>query len=112
MTHHVEVNRRAKLAARKHRQRNANYKRLWRLAYPEKVRAQKRRYALRQKPAVYEYQRAYRLFYGDAETHQRSIGARTCLGGCGVQVTGRTKKCRECRESVRASALRMLRAVA
>lgn len=111
-TNRVLVNRRAKLAARKNRQRNNNYKRLWRAAYPEKVAAQKRRYMLRQPPTVYVYQRAYRLFYGDAETHQLATSPRRCLGGCGLVVMGRVKKCGECKASVQRSALRLLGRVA
>jgi len=49
-THRALVNRRAKNAARKNRQRNADYKRLWRAANRDKMAAQKRRYSLRQPP--------------------------------------------------------------
>ena len=97
------VRRRAKLAARESRQRNSDYKRLWRAAYPEKVAAQKRRYFLRQPQTAYAYAREYH------KTHRAHFEeVRFCLGGCGRQVFGRTKKCRACKEAIRASALRMM----
>lgn len=97
------VNRRAKLAARRHAQRNADYKRLWRAAHPEKVAAQKRRYFLRQPETAYAYARKYRT------THQPHFEeSRFCLGGCGRTVWGRVKKCGDCKAALRASARRLL----
>jgi hypothetical protein len=98
------VNRRAKLAARQHAQRNANYKRLWRAANPEKVAAQKRRYYLRQPETAYAYQREYHKTY---RAHFEE--SRFCLGDCGRTVWGRAKKCAACKAAVAASARRLLR---
>lgn len=97
------VNRRAKLAARANWKRNADYKRLWRLAYPEKVAAQKRRYYLRQPQTAYEYQHERRKTH-----HPHFEESRFCVGGCGFTMYGRAKKCEACKESLRVSALRML----
>jgi len=97
------VNRRGKLSARKNRQRNADYKRLWRAANREKIAAQKRRYMLRQPQTLYAYLREYR------KTYRYEPGrVRYCLGGCGAIVRHRVKKCTQCKESLRSSALRML----
>lgn len=107
VAHRREVNRRAKLAARKNSKRRADYKRLWRAAHREKVAAQKRRYMLRQPQGCYAYHRKYR------ETHEpKPSTVRYCLGGCGVIVRHRVKKCADCKAALKASALRMLGKVA
>jgi hypothetical protein len=92
------------------RKRNAEYKRLWRKANPDKVKAQKRRAALRQPEHVLQYQRDYRIRNGlVGRTHVKK--PRTCnTSGCPTSVTGRTKKCAECRDKARLEAMQIIAA--
>lgn len=82
--------------ARAHRQAMREYKRCWRKLNREKVRAQKRRAALRRPQRVYEYQRGYRMA---AEIEGRKYVRAThreCLT-CSTPVSGRVKKCQQCK---------------
>lgn len=88
------------------RQQRNDYKRLWRKANPQKVKAQKRREALRQNPRVLEYQRQYRASHG-ISGHHKTVEGRTCLG-CPTPVSGRTKKCASCKERERLAAINLL----
>ena len=92
---------------RAERKRRAEYKRRWRKLNPDKVKAQKRREALRQSSTRLEYHRAYRerrkaerarreLRRYHAEREGRAL-THPCLGGCGLDLTGRTKKCSRCK---------------
>jgi hypothetical protein len=98
------VNRKAREYGRLKRRERAEYKRLWRKAYPDKVRAQKRRAALRRSKRVLDYHKQYRA------THAWKApgGSRRCTGDCGVQVTGRAKKCEPCRVRAQRDALGQL----
>ena len=114
-----EANRRA---SRRNYQRNAErrrqkneYKRQWRLANREKVRAQKRRSALRNREHYLEYHRKRREREREQlAARERSRGRgitelRTCITpGCDVVVTHRKKKCSKCRERDRVQAVEAL----
>lgn len=87
------------------------YKKAWRKANPEKVKAQKRREALRQSPRTLEYHKAYRAVHrvkraNVERARERGVVAlRTCITPrCSIVVTGRKKKCTRCRERERAAA--------
>ncbi|HET8772050.1 MAG TPA: hypothetical protein VFM71_13785 [Gemmatimonadaceae bacterium] len=89
------------------RERRAILKRAWRKAHPDKVKAQKRREALRQSP----HARAYHQRYREARKGQRSAVAmgHACLG-CGEWIPrGRAKKCGPCRQRTRDEARALLR---
>lgn len=80
------------------------YKRAWRKANPEKVRAQKRRAALRQNQHVYEYHRKRRereraeLAARERQRYHGIVPPRTCVTpGCSTFVKGRQKKCESCK---------------
>jgi hypothetical protein len=97
------------------RRRRNEYKRLWRKANPDKVRAQKRRAALRQPQHVLEYQREYRAKKAveraarEAARYHGIIEARTCLTpDCRTYVTGRSKKCVECKRKAHLEALQII----
>lgn len=88
------------------RQRRNEYKRLWRKANRDKVKAQKRRYALRGKMA--EAMRKMREAGHVRRETPRVEGLRVCLTpGCDRVLTHRAKKCSHCkeREARQASAL-------
>lgn len=76
----------------KKRQETLDYKRAWRKANPELVRGQKRREGLRQSPQSAKYHAAYRAAH--PQKHVAGLG-HTCP--CGVQLTGKTRKCDECK---------------
>lgn len=101
--HRRACNAKARRYGRKHRQTRAEYKRLWRKANPDKVRAQKRRAALRQS----ERSRAYHAAYAERRREAMVASARAryrgelpprlCLmPGCDRVVCGRRKACRPC----------------
>jgi hypothetical protein len=83
------------------RKRRAEYKRRWRKENRDKVKAQKRRHALRGKAAEAARRRRERL--GDmarvskkpAPRNER--GERLCLAGCGAVMRGRAKMCAACK---------------
>lgn len=87
------------------RTRRAEYKRAWRKANRDKVKAQKRRAALRQPARVREYMTEYRATHrrksaaqGRARYHG-TLPLRTCLTArCSTVLTGRKKKCARCKE--------------
>lgn len=94
------VNAKARRYARKNRTRNGEYKRLWRKANRDKVRAQKRRYALRQPATMYAYHAQRRANHVTPTNPARRTptGDRLCLTPtCITAVHGRTKKCASCR---------------
>jgi hypothetical protein len=101
------LRRKARNSYRKNRavrQRRNDYKRLWRQANPEKIRAQKRRASLRQNARTYEYHRQYREQRREANRlrgRARYYGiteARPCVTtDCNSRVTGRQKKCATCK---------------
>lgn len=112
------ISRRAKKRHRSNealRLKKAAYKRLWRKANPDKVRAQKRREALRQNPHVYEYHRQYRARI-KAERAERErlrhhgiVESRNCLTpNCATPVSGRAKKCAGCKDRERRAAINAL----
>lgn len=82
------------------RQSDLEYKRAWRKANPEKVRAQKRREALRQSPHSAAYHAAYRA----ARKGQRSAVGLGHNCPCGRPLAGRCKKCDECKARERGDA--------
>lgn len=96
-------------------QRRLEYNRAWRKANRDKIRAQKRSAALRQSPRVLEYMREYRerrrAEYAEQQ-RQRYYGKRplrTCLTpGCEIVVTGRKKKCGQCKAREAEAAARLL----
>jgi hypothetical protein len=115
--HRAEVNRRARKSYRDdaavRAQRN-EYKRAWRAANPEKVKAQKRRESARQseRRAAYhaEYRQTHRVRIANAQ-RARYHGAtklRTCITCRRVVVTHRKKKCTKCKELARQTALAAL----
>ncbi len=79
------------------RERSLSYKKAWRQANPEKVRAQKRREGLRQSERHVKYHAAYRA----TRKEQRSAVALGHDCACGAPLTGRTKKCGECKARTR-----------
>jgi hypothetical protein len=84
------------------RRRRNEYKRAWRKANRDKVRAQKRREALRQRARRTEYHRARRerererLARRELNRYHGIVAVRTCLT-CDTVVHGRVKKCVMCK---------------
>jgi len=74
-------------------ERALEYKQAWRQANPKKVRAQKRREGLRQS----EHNKNYHAIYRARLLGQCSAVALGHDCKCGVPLTGRTKKCEECK---------------
>ena len=102
-----EVNRRARASYRDEavRRRRNDYKRAWRKANRDKVKAQKARETARHSVRRAEYHAAYRA------AHRRKAAARalakyhgtlplrSCITPrCSTVLTGRKKKCRRCKE--------------
>lgn len=87
------------------RERRNAYKREWRRHNPEKVRAQKRRYALRRANRNSEYQRRYKQevkagIRKPERARRNERGERLCLNpGCEIVVRGRAKKCERCKRA-------------
>lgn len=109
--HYATVRRKWRKYHKSHASEKAAYKRLWRKLNREKVRAQKRRYALRQKARAREYHLAYRMA---ADVEGRTLprfASRECLT-CPTLVKGRVKKCDDCKQRERQDALRTLKRVA
>jgi len=97
-THRAKIRRASRLRMRRLQKERVEYNRLWRLANPDKVAAQKRRYDERHRAEVRAYQVQYR------QTHVAPPGPRTCLTpGCRVIVHGRRKKCSLCKAAARAA---------
>lgn len=97
--------------------RKLEYKRAWRKANRDKVRAQKRRAALRQPEHVLAYMRQYRADRRaeraalERARYHAALTPRTCLTpGCDIVVTGRKKKCARCKERERQAAEQLLAA--
>lgn len=106
--HRVMVRRKARIYGRKHREERIAYKRLWRKANPDKIRAQKRRAALRRNPHVYEYHRGYRMTAAiEGWPYRRRQSKRHCIT-CPAPVCGRTKKCGQCKDRDRQDAVAIL----
>lgn len=97
------------------RQANNEYKKAWRKANPEKVKAQKQRWGKKQAASIYEYQSDYRATHRRKlrnqrrQLHQDTRPLRRCITPrCSIVVTGRKKKCTRCRERERMAALSAL----
>lgn len=114
----ADVNRRARASYRNDavRQRRNEYKRAWRKANPEKVKAQKVREASRPSATrnAYhaEYRKVHRTRIANAQraAYHGDRKLRTCLTpGCSIVVTHRKKKCTRCKESARRTAQFALR---
>lgn len=103
--HYAKVRKKWRRYHKRVAQQKAAYKRLWRKANPEKVKAQKRREALRRNAHTYEYHRAYRMAAEIEGRNRYRVGPRPCLGGCGVIVAGRAKKCQDCKRRAQREAL-------
>jgi hypothetical protein len=110
------VNERARASYRDEsvRERRNAYKRAWRAANPEKVKAQKQRETARhsERLAAYhaEYRQKHRTRIRNAQ-RARSAGAqrlRTCIACRRVVVTHKKRKCSKCKESSRQMALAIL----
>jgi hypothetical protein len=100
--------------AEKRRKRN-EYKRAWRKANPEKVKAYKRREALTQNPRRLAYHQKRRdrerteLATRERARYHGVVELRTCVTPrCDIVVTGRKKKCTKCRERDRIAAVALL----
>lgn len=99
------------------RQRRNEYKRAWRKANPEKVKAQKQRETSRPSDRRLSYHAAYReahrIRIANAQ-RKRSRGEaplRTCIAkGCSVVLTHRKKKCTRCKAAERLAAQQVLAA--
>ena len=96
------------------RRRRNNYKKLWRLANPDKVAAQKQREKLHQSPSRAAYHKRYR----SKRRRQRAVHALDVYHGrapvrlcpeCGETVlTGKRRKCDACKETAREFAVALL----
>ena len=69
----IRAAQRARLKDPEVRERALEYKRAWRRANREKVRAQKRRYMLRQPKKAYAYHRRYRKKFHEHVVEQRTL---------------------------------------
>lgn len=93
------------------RRRRNEYKRQWRAANPERVRAQKERSRGERRA---EYQKAYReqhrvrIANAARATYHGVKPLRTCVACRRIVVTHRKKKCTRCKELARQQALRLL----
>jgi hypothetical protein len=104
---HDLVTRRAREYGRQHRQQRADYKRLWRQANPDKVRAQKARGTQRADyMAEYRWTHRVRLANAARAKRQGAQKLRTCIACRRVVVTHRKRKCTRCK----AQSLEMARA--
>jgi len=87
-----------------------DYKRQWRKDNPDKVKNQKRRYAIRHSDRVAAKQQKLRderkAGLRVLTQHPRNErGERVCLGGCESVLTGRPKLCAPCKEAARGAVL-------
>lgn len=115
--HREELRRRGRATYRHNaaeRARRNEYKRAWRAANPEKVKAQKQRESARrsERRAAYhaEYRKTHRVRIANAQ-RARYHGAtklRTCVACHRVVVTHRKRKCTKCKELARQQALAAL----
>lgn len=101
------------------RRRKNEYKKAWRKANPDKVKAYKRAEAGRHSPKTLEYHKAYRAAHRVKRANverKRAAGTlplRTCMTPrCSIVVTGRKKKCGRCKERERQNAAAILAATA
>lgn len=101
------------------RRRKNEYKKAWRKANPEKVKAYKRAEVLRGNPKTLAYHVAYRAAHRrkranvEAKRYRGELALRTCTTPrCQIVVTGRKKKCTRCkaRDAQQAAALLALTA--
>lgn len=111
------VNKRARASYRDAdvRARRNEYKRAWRKANPEKVKAQKQRESAKPSERRLSYHAAYREAHRTRlANYARKVSrgerpTRTCITrGCSIVVTHRKRKCTKCRDRERLDAQRIL----
>jgi hypothetical protein len=113
-----EVNRRARASYNdpRVRERRNEYKRAWRAANPEKVKAQKQRESARPSERRLSYHVAYREAHrvrirNAARAYKRgTTPLRTCIACRRIVVTHKKRKCTRCKEAARRAALAVLAA--
>lgn len=113
------VNKRARDSYRTseaERQRRIEYKRAWRAANPDKVKAQKQREQSRRSErrdayhAAYREQHRVRIANAQRARYHGATKLRTCLACRKVVVTHKKKKCTRCKEAARLAAQHALAA--